>query len=374
MLLILGYFYLNLYDIKNLIDMSAALKYLWALVIPAVLVTVLYFRGYFSYGGVIVAFMAIPLLELLLKDDSRNFNLDEENKRLKNFIFDLTLYINVPILWAILVWCFFVLNNIELQTYEYIGIVISMGVFLGSIGINVAHELGHRNSWYEKLFAYLLLLPNLYMHFRIEHNRGHHLNVATKEDPASARLNESLYFFWIRSVVMSYLSAWKLEGKRLKNEGKSVFSMQNEMMVLQIIQVVYLFVVWCFGGYLLLFSAIFIAIVGFLMLETVNYIEHYGLERKKMENGRYERVQPWHSWNSNHILGRVMLYELSRHSDHHFKASKKYQVLRHYDESPQLPFGYPMSMVISFIPPLWFYLMNPKVQELKMTDSLNPDL
>jgi len=354
--------------------MSAALKYLWALVIPAVLVTVLYFRGYFSYGGVVVAFMAIPLFELLLKDDSRNFNLDEENKRLKNFIFDLMLYINVPILWAILVWCFFVLSNIELQTYEYIGIVFSMGVFLGSIGINVAHELGHRSTWYEKLFAYLLLLPNLYMHFRIEHNRGHHLNVATKEDPASARLNESLYFFWIRSVIMSYLSAWKLESKRLKQVGKSVFSINNEMIILQIIQLIYLLIIWYFGGYLLLFSAIFIAIVGFLMLETVNYIEHYGLERKKMENGRYERVQPWHSWNSNHILGRVMLYELSRHSDHHYKASKKYQVLRHYDESPQLPFGYPMSMVISFIPPLWFYLMNPKVQELKMTDSLNPDL
>jgi alkane 1-monooxygenase len=130
-----------------------------------------------------------------------------------------------------------------------------------------------------------------------------------------------------------------------------------------------LFLVWYFGGFLLLFSAILMAIVGFLMLETVNYIEHYGLERNKLENGRYERVQPWHSWNSNHILGRLMLYELSRHSDHHFKASKKYQTLLHHDESPQLPYGYPMSMLLSFVPPLWFRIMNPRVKKLQLSNT-----
>jgi alkane 1-monooxygenase len=349
--------------------MSNSLKYLWALVIPAVLVAALYFRGLFSFGGLFVAFVAIPLLEFMIQDDAHNISPEEEKGRLKNYFYDFFLYINVPILWCILISCFFVLNNSVLHTYEYIGIIISMGVLLGSIGINVAHELGHRNNWYEKLFAYLLLLPNLYMHFSIEHNRGHHLNVATKEDPASARLNESLYFFWIRSVVMSYLSAWKLESKRLKNEGKSAISLENEMIVLQLIQFVYLFLVWYFGGFLLLFSAILMAIVGFLMLETVNYIEHYGLERNKLENGRYERVQPWHSWNSNHILGRLMLYELSRHSDHHFKASKKYQTLLHHDESPQLPYGYPMSMLLSFVPPLWFRIMNPRVKKLQLSNT-----
>jgi alkane 1-monooxygenase len=202
------------------------------------------------------------------------------------------------------------------------------------------------------------------MHFIIEHNRGHHVNIATKEDPASARYNEMLYSFWIRSVTMTYVSAWRLEAKRLRNEGKRFLSIQNEMIIFQIVQLAYLFLVWYFGGFVLLLSAILIAVVGFLLLETVNYIEHYGLSRKKMENGRYERVQPWHSWNSDHVLGRLILFELSRHSDHHFKANRKYQVLRHFDESPQLPYGYPMSMLMSFVPPLWFAVMNPRIKAL----------
>jgi alkane 1-monooxygenase len=240
-----------------------------------------------------------------------------------------------------------------------------MGIFLGAMGINVAHELGHREKAYERFIAKLLLLPNLYMHFIIEHNRGHHVNIATKEDPASARYNEMLYSFWIRSVTMTYVSAWRLEAKRLRNEGKRFLSIHNEMIIFQIVQLAYLFLVWYFGGFVFLLSAILIAVVGFLLLETVNYIEHYGLSRKKMENGRYERVQPWHSWNSDHVLGRLILFELSRHSDHHFKANRKYQVLRHFDESPQLPYGYPMSMLMSFVPPLWFAVMNPRVKALE---------
>jgi alkane 1-monooxygenase len=263
-----------------------------------------------------------------------------------------------------LAWYFYTVANVPLQNYEYWGISLSMGIFLGAMGINVAHELGHRDKAYERFMAKMLLLPNMYMHFIIEHNRGHHVNIATKEDPASARYNEILYFFWIRSVAMTYISAWRLEAKRLKNEGKSFFSYHNEMIIFQLAQLSYLFLVWYFGGILLLFSAILIAVVGFLLLETVNYIEHYGLSRKKLENGRYERVQPWHSWNSNHVLGRLILFELSRHSDHHFKANRKYQVLRHFDESPQLPYGYPMSMLMSFVPPLWFAVMNPRVKAL----------
>jgi alkane 1-monooxygenase len=247
-----------------------------------------------------------------------------------------------------------------------------MGIFLGAMGINVAHELGHRDTWYEQLFAKLLLLPNLYTHFTIEHNRGHHVNIATDRDAASARYNEWLYAFWVRSVTTAYFSAWRLEAKRLRAEGKPVLSVHNEMIWLQLLQLGYLAVVWWIGGTFLLLSAIQIAAGGFLMLETVNYIEHYGLRRRKNESGRYERVQPWHSWNSNHELGRIMLYELTRHSDHHYKASRKYQVLRHFDESPQLPFGYPLSMICAMLPPLWFAIMNPRVKELEAKQAALP--
>jgi alkane 1-monooxygenase len=344
---------------------TAALKYLWSYIIPATLVLVLYMRGWCSFSGVLVAFFAIPILESILQGTEKNMSETEESGALKNKIYDLILYSNLPILWGMIAWYFYVVAYIPLQNYEFWGISLSMGIFLGAMGINVAHELGHRDKAYERFLAKLLLLPNLYMHFIIEHNRGHHVNIATKEDPASARFNEVLYFFWIRSVCMTYISAWRLEAKRLRNEGKSFFSYHNEMIIFQLVQLSYLFLVWFFGGLALLLSAILIAVVGFLLLETVNYIEHYGLSRKKLENGRYERVQPWHSWNSNHVLGRLILFELSRHSDHHFKANRKYQVLRHFDESPQLPYGYPMSMLMSFVPPLWFAVMNPRVKALE---------
>ena len=342
-----------------------ALKYLWSYIIPLTLVLVLYLRGLFSFSGVLIAFFAIPILEIILKGSAKNMNEHDESTALKNSFYDLILYSHLPILWGMLAWYFYTVANVPLHNYEYWGISLSMGIFLGAMGINVAHELGHRDKAYERFIAKLLLLPNLYMHFIIEHNRGHHVNIATKEDPASARYNEMLYSFWIRSVTMTYVSAWRLEAKRLRNEGKRFLSIHNEMIIFQIVQLAYLFLVWYFGGFVLLLSAILIAIVGFLLLETVNYIEHYGLSRKKMENGRYERVQPWHSWNSDHVLGRLILFELSRHSDHHFKANRKYQVLRHFDESPQLPYGYPMSMLMSFVPPLWFAMMNPRVKALE---------
>ena len=345
--------------------MYRELKYLWSLIIPLILALVLGLRGWFSFGGIILAFVAIPVLDYILKDSSNNLSEEDEKLLSKKTVFDFLLYSNVPIVYAVLCWYFYVLQNYHLQPFEYVGINISVGIFLGTLGINVAHELGHRSNSFEKFLAMLLLLPNLYTHFTIEHNRGHHVNIATREDPASARLNEWLFTFWVRSAVMSYLSAWKLEMKRLKSENKSFFSFNNEMLLTQILQIAYLTLIYFIGGLFLLISAVFIAVVGFLMLETVNYIEHYGLYRRKTETGRYERVQPWHSWNSNHIAGRLVLYELSRHSDHHYKASRKYQILRHFDESPQLPYGDPTSMLLAFIPPLWFYIMNPLVKEVE---------
>jgi alkane 1-monooxygenase len=352
--------------------MKTNIKYLGAYIIPAILAIALLFKGWFSYGGLFVAFFAIPLLELFAPGTDENLSPEQEKASNDNLFYDIVLYSNVPILWGLLIWYFYTILNLPLETYEYVGLNLSIGVFLGAMGINVAHELGHRNNFWEQLFAKMLLLPNLYTHFTIEHNRGHHLNVATDEDPASARYNEWLYAFWIRSVTMTYISAWKLEAKRLKNEGKHVLSLHNEMIWLQLLQLSYLFILWAVGSEFLLFSGIMVAIIGFLMLETVNYIEHYGLKRRKTETGRYERVQPWHSWNSNHDIGRIVLYELTRHSDHHYKASRKYQVLRHFDESPQLPYGYPMSMLLALIPPLWFAVMNPKVKELTLKNSALP--
>ena len=229
-------------------------------------------------------------------------------------------------------------------------------------GINVGHELGHRKSIIARTCSKLLYLPCQYMHFYIEHNFGHHINVATPEDPATARYKQTLYSFWITSVVRTYVSAWEIQLKLLKVSKRNFFSIKNDMVFYTLFQTTFLaFVYYNFGLYLTLLS-IFMSVISFLFLETINYVEHYGLLRKKEPSGRYERVKPHHSWNSNHTIGRIVLYELTRHSDHHFKSSKKYQVLESLDDCPHLPYGYPTSILLSFIPPLWFSIMNPLVK------------
>ncbi len=199
------------------------------------------------------------------------------------------------------------------------------------------------------------------MHFYIEHNFGHHLNAATKEDPASAKYNQTLYSFWVTSMVRQYISAWKIQRNLLKRENRSFFSFKNDMFWFVILQVAYVGSIFLFFGTTALWVAIVIGLIGAVLLETINYIEHYGLSRNKTSSGRYERMQEIHSWNSNHVLGRIILYELTRHSDHHYRAHKKYQLLDCHETSPQMPYGYPTSMILSMLPPLWFAIMNKRI-------------
>jgi alkane 1-monooxygenase len=265
---------------------------------------------------------------------------------------------------------FYFLNRVDdgsLALWEKLGMVFAFGISCGVLGINLAHELGHRNTWYEQFLSKMLLTTSLYLHFFIEHNRGHHKNVSTDEDPASSRYGEDIYSFFIRSVRDSWLSAWHIEGERLKKANQPFWSIHNEMLLYQIIQISLLAaiaVIWSWKVMVLFIGA---ATVGFLLLETVNYIEHYGLRRKKIDGAYYEKVLPIHSWNSNHPIGRIMLFELTRHSDHHYLPSRKYQLLRHFDHSPQMPTGYPGMMVLALFPPIWFAVMHKQIEKYKAT-------
>ena len=239
-----------------------------------------------------------------------------------------------------------------------------MGLLCGVFGINVGHELGHRVNAFEQTLAKALLLTSLYMHFFTEHNKGHHKRVATPDDPSSARYGEMIYTFYFRTILFSYLSAWHIANDELKKKGSPVISLKNEMIQFHLIQAMFVgFIFWQFGALITLYF-LASAGIGILLLETVNYIEHYGLQRKSTGEGKYERAMPEHSWNSDHVIGRLMLFELSRHSDHHYMASRKYQVLRHHDHSPQMPTGYPGMMLLSLVPPLWFRVMNQKIKKL----------
>lgn len=337
------------------------LKYLTAFSIPLMAFIGLYFQGIFSFLTPFYGFVLIPILELLFPIDTYNITEDESKSKLKNKIFDWLLYLNLPIVYVLVALSLIVVTTTSLETYEFVGLILSVGIVLGVNGINVAHELGHRQTNNERYIGKALLLPSLYMHFYIEHNFGHHLHAATKEDPATARYNQTVYGFWMTSVFRQYVSAWKIQNRLLKNNNQSYFSFKNDMFWYTILQLTYLGIVFMAFGPVGFIFALFAGITGFILLETVNYIEHYGLLRSKMPSGRYERVREVHSWNSNHVIGRIVLYELTRHSDHHYKTSKKYQILDCHDESPQMPYGYPTSMVMAMVPPLWFSIMNKRI-------------
>jgi alkane 1-monooxygenase len=345
-----------------------ALKYGMVYIMPTLFAVGIHFGGWLTFGPLLFAFGLIPLLELLFEPDARNMDAVELEMRRNDRTYDLLLYGVVPILYACIGAYLYDLYSFDRPAYEVVGLTLSLGVLLGGMGINVAHELGHRHLGYEKFLAKALLLPSAYMHFFIEHNRGHHKNVSTYEDPASSRYDESVYHFWLRSVIYSYISAWKIENKRLRRAKKSAISLENEMLRFQLIQLAFWALIVAAFDWKIALIYTGAAVIGFLMLETVNYIEHYGLARKKVTENRYERVEPVHSWNSNHVVGRIMLFELSRHSDHHYKPAKKYQLLEHHEESPQMPTGYPGMMLLSLVPPLWFHIMNKRIPEEQKPD------
>lgn len=337
------------------------LKYLIAYLLPVTTVVGLYLKGGLSFLTPITAFVLVPIVETLLPENETNNSEDEKNRKQNLRLFDWLLYLNVPFVFGILTYFLWSLNHIPYTTLEIVGLTFSIGVALGSNGINVAHELGHRKKAWERFLGKLLLLPSLYQHFYIEHNFGHHQNAATAEDPASAKYNQNVYSFWVTSTLGQYQSAWHIQKQLLQRQEKTFFSFKNDMLWYSLFQLTYLLVVLFFFGKLAALLALIIAVTSILLLETINYIEHYGLRRNKTATGRYERVMETHSWNSNHVLGRMMLYELTRHSDHHKRAHKKYQILEFHETSPQMPYGYPTSMVLSLVPPLWFRLMNPRV-------------
>ncbi|GMN10027.1 alkane 1-monooxygenase [Croceitalea sp. MTPC9] len=344
------------------------LKYLAALTIPISAVISIYFKGYWAFFTPFYAFVIIPILEILLPHDTSNLEGEELKTKAKSKLFDWMLYLNIPIVFGFLGFALWDVTNNSYAIYELIGVVFSVGIVFGVNGINVAHELGHRQQTFERYLGKLLLLPSFYMHFYIEHNFGHHVHAATKEDPATATFNQSVYSFWFTSTIRQYVNSWKIQKKLLKTENKGFFSLKNDMLFYTLIQLSYLLLVFQIFGSIGVLFALASGIIGSLLLETVNYIEHYGLKRFKLPSGRYERVRECHSWNSNHVIGRIVLYELTRHSDHHYKSSKKYQTLDYHDISPQMPFGYPTSMVLSFIPPLWFGIMNKRIpKEMRLT-------
>ncbi len=340
-----------------------ALKYLLVFSVPITVCISFTHSGWWTFLPILYVFGIIPVSDFFFTIDDANFDKEQEEIEKNNKLYTYILYATIPTQLFFLGW-FLVAIQHEMPLIDFIGKITAMGIMNGIIGINVGHELGHRNNRFDEFLGEILLTTSLENHFLPYHNGGHHFQVATKEDAATARKNEPLYFFWFRSHYMSYKKAWEIENNRLKNSNRSWVHHQNRMLIYTLINVMLLAGIYYFLGLQVFIAFLASAIFGILLLETVNYIEHYGLLRQKNKYGRYERVKRSHSWNSNHVIGKLVLFNLSRHSDHHYNGSKHYQILKSLPESPQMPTGYPGMMLLSLVPPLWFRLMNKKLKEI----------
>jgi len=339
------------------------LGFLLIYVLPALVVAGYYLGSWWTFSAFIFAYGVVPLWDELIGRDAENVTDQTITDELVNNPY--FGYLVISLVWtqvSLLSWLVYCLGHYTFSTLEYTGLLLST-MTVNSSGINIAHELGHKKDSWNRFWAKLNLLTVCYMHFYIEHNRGHHLRVATLEDPATSRQGQTFYAFWAQSVFGGWLSAWHLETKRLSNKGKNSYSLwYNEMWRFTFLPLLFAGLMFGLGGWIGVGFFFLQSFFAFSSLEAVNYIEHYGIMRKKMASGKYERVNPLHSWNSNHLISNLFLFQLQRHSDHHANASRPYQILRHFDESPQLPFGYPVMILIALCPPLWFGMMNKRLE------------
>jgi len=312
------------------------------------------------WAGPIWILVLMPVLDTVFGTDASNppdWAVPQlENDRWYRWL----TYLYLPLQYAGFVWGASVVASGELSPLSELGLALTVGTVAG-VGINTAHELGHKRDELERRLSKVALAQTGYGHFYVEHNRGHHANVSTPEDPASARFGESFWAFLPRTVVGSVRSAWSLAAAAQRRKGRRVWSLRNDVLnAWGLTAALYAGTVAAFGMRVVPYIAIQ-AVFGFSLLEVVNYIEHYGLMRQRLPNGRYERCRPEHSWNSNNVISNLLLYHLERHSDHHANPTRRYQSLRHFDEAPQLPSGYALMMGLAWVPPLWRHVMDRRV-------------
>ncbi len=318
--------------------------------------------GLFWWYGPILVFGIFSLLDVIVGMDAANPP-DSVIKWLEqDRYYRWCTYIFIPVQYAGLVFACWQWAHGGLSTVEKIGLAFTMAMVSG-IAINTAHELGHKRASLERWLSKVALAQSGYGHFFIEHNRGHHVRVATPEDPASARLGESFWAFLPRTLAGSLRSSWELEVERLRRTGSGPWTYENDILNAWAMTVALYVVLIAVFGWVVLPYLLLQSVVGASLLEVVNYLEHYGLLRRKREDGRYERTAPEHSWNSNNVASNVLLYHLQRHSDHHANPTRRYQALRHMDDAPQLPTGYAGMIVLALFPPVWRRVMDGRLLE-----------
>ncbi len=311
----------------------------------------------------VVVYSVIPLLDFLFPNDASNPPEQIVPQLEADSYYRILNYLTVPLHFVVLVGGAWFVASYDLSWFGLLGHSLVVGA-IGGFAVNIGHELGHKKLGADRLAAKLALAVPFYGHFSMEHNAGHHSEVATPEDTASARFGESIYRFSLREISGGLKRGWRLERERLERAGHGAWSVHNEILQSYAVSLLlYGGLLFAFGLVVLPFLLIQMA-YAWWQLTSANYVEHYGLLRQKGLDGRYERCQPHHSWNANHLASNLVLFHLERHSDHHAYAARRYQSLRHYENVPQLPSGYFGMFVLAYFPPLWYRVMDPKVLAL----------
>ena len=310
-----------------------------------------------------INYSLMPLLDWLIGSDSNNPPEELVPQLEADKYYRYLTYLTVPLHFVALFIFAYVVGTNDLSWWSILVTAIIAGGYSG-LGINTAHELGHKQTGIEKLLAKITLAVPAYGHFCVEHNRGHHVLVATPDDPASSRLGESIYAFTLREIPGTFKRGWKLEKSRLQKQGKSSWSIDNDILQSYAMSAVLQgALIYAFGWIMVPFLAVH-NFWAWYQLTSANYIEHYGLLREKKDNGRYERCQPYHSWNANFIMTNLALFHLQRHSDHHANPTRRYQSLRNFEDIPELPNGYYGMYLLAYIPWLWYRVMDHRVLAL----------
>lgn len=336
-----------------------------AYVIPATAVLGGWLQGIYTFSTAFFTFIVVPLADLFGGTDRTDPHPADRKMLAERLDFKFVTILYAPVHVGVVLWGAYTITHAALSTIEMVGITVSVGIATGAVGITVAHELFHKSGRVENTLGQLLLLCACYMHFYVEHMTGHHANVCTPGDPSSARLGESLYAFLPRTVVNSFRSASRLEAARLKASGRQVWSYRNRIVravVLPLLVASVLGVVFGWGAALYFIAQ---GIVAFSILETINYVEHYGLERKELSPGRFEHVSPAHAWDADLRMSNYFFFKLQRHADHHLHPTRRYHVLRHDRGSPRLPAGYGAMALLALVPPLWRRVMDRRALECR---------
>lgn len=330
-----------------------------------------------AWTGPIVIHGVIPVLDKIVGQDSSNPPDTAMEDLESDWYYKAIVKAYIPTQYAVtLLGAYLAGRRKDMPLSDYVGLTLSVGAVNG-IAINTGHELSHKHDRVNRLASMMALAPTAYTHFAIEHPYGHHKRVATPEDPASSRMGESFWKFLPRTVIGSFKSAIGIEKERLARRGKGFWTLENELLQGWAMSGAFFGAATVVGGRRAIPFLAGQAAYGASLLEVINYIEHYGLKRELLPNGKYERTQPSHSWNSNYVMTNLFLYQLQRHSDHHAYPTRSFQTLRHFDNTPQLPAGYATMLLPAYIPSLWFDLMDKRVVEHYQGDlskiNMDPD-